>query len=50
MGEKHDTHAMGRKCKTAIQTDTNLVIVKDGLMQRITPSELREQITSQQAP
>ena len=29
--------------KTAIQTETDLVIVKDGRMQRISPEELRQQ-------
>lgn len=29
--------------KTAIQTETDLVIVKDGRMQRISPKELRQQ-------
>ena len=29
--------------KTAIQTETDLVIVKDGRMQRISPEELRRQ-------
>jgi len=29
--------------KTAIQTGTDLVIVKDGRMQRISPEELRQQ-------
>ena len=30
--------------KTAIQTETDLVIVKDGRMQRISPEELRQQV------
>ena len=30
--------------KTAIQTETDLVIVKDGRMQRISPDELRQQV------
>ena len=29
--------------KTAIQTETDLVIVKDGQMRRISPEELRQQ-------
>lgn len=29
--------------KTAIQTETDLVIVKDGRMRRISPEELRQQ-------
>lgn len=33
--------------KTAIQTDTNLVIVRDGRMQRISATELRQQTITQ---
>lgn len=33
--------------KTAIQTETNLVIVKDGRMQRISADELRQQAQAQ---
>lgn len=40
--------------KTAIQTETDLVIFKDGRMQRISPEELRQQAraetTAQQKP
>ena len=36
--------------KTAIQTDTHLVIVKDGLMQRISPDQLRQQAIAQKTP
>ncbi|MEY2842498.1 MAG: hypothetical protein RI920_535 [Pseudomonadota bacterium] len=36
--------------KTAIQTETNLVIVKDGQMQRISPDELRQQAKDKQTP
>jgi len=35
--------------KTAIQTETNLVIVKDGRMQRISADELRQQAIAQKA-
>ncbi|MBU2807062.1 hypothetical protein HF285_01865 [Acidithiobacillus ferrooxidans F221] len=33
--------------KTAIQTETNLVIVKDGRMQRISADELRQQANTE---
>jgi hypothetical protein len=33
--------------KTAIQTETNLVIVKDGRMQHISADELRQQAQAQ---
>jgi hypothetical protein len=36
--------------KTAIQTETNLVIVKDGRMQRISADELRQQETATNTP
>ena len=36
--------------KTAIQTETNLVIVKDGRLQRISADELRQQAKAQKAP
>lgn len=36
--------------KTAIQTETNLVIVKDGRMQRISADELRQQAKAQKTP
>ncbi|MCT0229930.1 hypothetical protein KQ306_03510 [Synechococcus sp. CS-1324] len=36
--------------KTAIQTQTNLVIVKDGRMQRISADELRQQAKAEQKP
>ena len=36
--------------KTAIQTETDLVIVKDGRMQRISPDELRQQAEVQNKP
>lgn len=36
--------------KTAIQTETNLVIVKDGRMQRISADELRQQAKAEEAP
>lgn len=36
--------------KTAIQTETNLVIVKDGRMQRISADELRELENAKEAP
>ncbi|MCP9848516.1 hypothetical protein [Cyanobium sp. Morenito 9A2] len=35
---------------TAIQTQTNLVIVKDGRMQRISADELRQQAKAEQTP
>ena len=35
--------------KTAIQTETNLVIVKDGKMQRISADELRQQAKAKEA-
>ena len=35
---------------TAIQTETNLVIVKDGRMQRISAAELRKQSKKEKAP
>jgi hypothetical protein len=36
--------------KTAIQTETNLVIVKDGRMQRVSADELRQQANAEEAP
>ncbi|MBU0918267.1 hypothetical protein [Aquabacterium parvum] len=36
--------------KTAIQTDTNLVIVKDGQLKRISADELRQQAEADDAP
>ncbi len=36
--------------KTAIQTETNLVIVKDGRMQRISADELRQQAKANNTP
>ncbi len=36
--------------KTAIQTDTNLVIVKDGQIQRISADELRQQAATAETP
>jgi len=36
--------------KTAIQTETNLVIVKDGRMQRISADELRQQEKAVRTP
>lgn len=36
--------------KTAIQTETDLVIVKDGRIQRISPDELRQQAEVQKNP
>ncbi len=36
--------------KTAIQTETNLVIVKDGRMQRISADELRQQAKDKETP
>ncbi len=33
--------------KTAIQTETNLVIVKDGRMQRISADELRQRVNTE---
>lgn len=36
--------------KTAIQTDTNLVIVKDGQLKRISADELRRQAEADDAP
>ncbi len=36
--------------KTAIQTDTNLVIVKDGQIQRISADELRQQAATVETP
>ena len=36
--------------KTAIQTETNLVIVKDGRMQRISADELRRQTEASKTP
>lgn len=36
--------------KTAIQTDTNLVIVKDGQLKRISADELRRQAEADEAP
>jgi hypothetical protein len=33
--------------KTAIQTETNLVIIKDGRMQRISADELRQQANTE---
>ena len=36
--------------KTAIQTETNLVIVKDGRMQRISADELRQQAKATTTP
>lgn len=36
--------------KTAIQTETNLVIVKDGRMQRISAVELRQQAKAPKTP
>jgi hypothetical protein len=36
--------------KTAIQTETDLVIVKDGRMQRISADELRQQAKAKKAP
>lgn len=35
--------------KTAILTETDLVIVKDGRMQRISPDELRQQAAAAEA-
>lgn len=36
--------------KTAIQTETNLVIVKDGQLKRISADELRRQAEAEEAP
>ncbi|WP_215843007.1 hypothetical protein HHS34_012875 [Acidithiobacillus montserratensis] len=36
--------------KTAIQTETNLVIVKDGRMQRVSADELRQQEKTETTP
>lgn len=36
--------------KTAIQTDTNLVIVKDGQLKHISADELRQQAEADDAP
>jgi hypothetical protein len=36
--------------KTAIQTETNLVIVKDGQLKRISADELRRQADPKEAP
>lgn len=36
--------------KTAIQTETNLVIVKNGQLQRISADELRQQAKAQETP
>jgi hypothetical protein len=36
--------------KTAIQTDTHLVIVKDGQLLRISPEELRQQAEKNDTP
>ncbi len=36
--------------KTAIQTDTNLVIVKDGQIQRISADELCQQAATAETP
>lgn len=36
--------------KTAIQTETSLVIVKDGRMQRISADELRQQVKATNTP
>jgi hypothetical protein len=36
--------------KTAIQTETNLVIVKDGRMQHISADELRQQAKAKNTP
>ncbi|MFZ4647793.1 MAG: hypothetical protein ACOYNP_18720 [Gemmataceae bacterium] len=36
--------------KTAIQTETSLVIVKDGRMQRISADELRQQAKARNTP
>ena len=36
--------------KTAIRTDTHLVIVKDGKLLRIPAKELRHQVTSTDSP
>ena len=35
--------------KTAIQTETSIVIVKDGRMQRISADELRQQAEAEEA-
>jgi hypothetical protein len=36
--------------QTAIQTETNIVIVKDGKLLRISPDELRQQALAKESP